>query len=151
WSALAASHVLLRLLVTPFASEGELIFGLDDTIERRRGEHISATGIYRDPVRSSHSHVVKASGLRWLCCRLLVKSPWVGSIWALPCLTVLCPSERYPAARGRRHQKLPARARPIIRWLTHWLPEHRLIFVGDSGCAGLELLHAVRQPPHACL
>ena len=33
---------------------------------RRRGKRISAKGIYRDPVRSSHGHFVKASGLRWL-------------------------------------------------------------------------------------
>ena len=38
WSPLAASHILLRLLVTRFAPEGELVFGLDDTIERRRGD-----------------------------------------------------------------------------------------------------------------
>lgn len=38
--------------------------GLDDTIERRRGAKIKAKGIYRDPVRSSHSHFVKAGDLR---------------------------------------------------------------------------------------
>src|SRR4029453_10484985 len=64
WSAIKASQLLLRLLVTTFAPEGELIVGIDDTIERRRGEKIKAKGIYRDPVRSSHSHFVKASGLR---------------------------------------------------------------------------------------
>ena len=41
WSPLAASHILLRLLVTRFAPDGELVFGLDDTIERRRGEKIN--------------------------------------------------------------------------------------------------------------
>jgi hypothetical protein len=76
WSALAASQILLRLVVTTFAPQGVLVFGLDDTIERRRGEHITAKGIYRDLVRSSHTHFVKASGLRWLCCMLLVKVPW---------------------------------------------------------------------------
>ena len=40
-----------------------MILGLDDTIERRRGAKIKAKGIYRDPVRSTHSHFVKASGL----------------------------------------------------------------------------------------
>jgi hypothetical protein len=100
WSTLAASQLLLRLLVTSFAPEGELVFGLHDTIERRRGDKITANGIYRDPVRSSHVHFVKASGLRWLCCRLLVKVSWAGSIWGLPFLTVLCPSERYHADRG---------------------------------------------------
>ena len=151
WSVLAASHIWLRLLITTFASEGELIVGLDDTIEHRRGEKITAQRLYREPVRSSHSHVVKASGLRWLCCMLLVNIVWAGSIWGLPFLTVLCPSERYHAERGRMHQKLPERARQIIRLLTRWLPERRLIFVGDGSFAVLELLHAVRQTPNACV
>jgi hypothetical protein len=151
WSLLAASHILLRLLVTRFAPEGELVFGLDDTIERRRGEHIAAKGIYRDPVRSSQAHFVKASGLRWLCCMLLAPVSWAGSIWGLPCLTVLCPSERYHATRGRQHQKLPERAKQIIRLLTRWMPDRMLVFVGDSSFAVLELLHAVRQIPNACV
>jgi hypothetical protein len=66
WSAIEASQLLLRLLVRTFAPEGELIVGIDDTIERRCGEQIKAKGIYRDPVRSSRSHFVKASGLRSL-------------------------------------------------------------------------------------
>jgi hypothetical protein len=149
WSPLAASHLLLRVLVTHFAPDGEVVFGLDDTIERRRGEKITAKGIYRDPVRSSHSHFVKASGLRWLCCMLLAKVSWAGSLWGLPCLTVLSPSERYHAERGRTHQKLTERARQIIWLLTRWLPDRQLIFVGDGSFAVLELLHAVRQTPNA--
>jgi hypothetical protein len=66
WSSLAASRLLLGLLVTAFAPTGVLVMGVDDHIERRRGERITAKGIYRDPVRSSHAHFVKASGLRWL-------------------------------------------------------------------------------------
>lgn len=64
WSSLARSQTLLLLLVSTFAGTGTLIIGLDDTLERRWGVKIRARGIYRDPVRSSHSHVVKASGLR---------------------------------------------------------------------------------------
>jgi hypothetical protein len=149
WSPLAASHLLLRGLVTRFAPDGEVVFGLDDTIERRRGEKITAKGIYRDPVRSSHAHFVKASGLRWLCCMLLVQVSWAGSLWGLPFLTALSPSERYHAERGRTHQKLTERARQIIRLLTRWLPGRQLIFVGDGSFAALELLHAVRQTPNA--
>jgi hypothetical protein len=51
------------MLVSIFAPAGPLVMGLDDTIERRKGEKIKAKGIYRDPVRSSHGHFVKASGL----------------------------------------------------------------------------------------
>ncbi len=68
--------MLLTLLVAALAPEGVLVMGIDDTIERRRGEKINAKGIYRDPVRSSHSHFVKASGLRWLSMMLLVRVPW---------------------------------------------------------------------------
>ncbi len=76
WSSLAASRILPGLLVTAFAPHGPIIVGLDDTLERRRGVKIKAKGIYRDPVRSSHSHFVKTSGLQWLSLMLLVTIPW---------------------------------------------------------------------------
>jgi hypothetical protein len=122
---------------------------LEDTIERRRGEHITAKGISRDPVRSSPTHFVKASGLRWLSGMVLSHRSWADAIWGLPVLTALCPSERYHADRGRVHQTLPERARQIIRLLTRWVPERQLVFGGDSSFAVLELLHAVRQTPNA--
>jgi len=56
WSSLEASCILFGLLMNAFARSGPVILGLDDTIERRRGAKIKAKGIYRDPVRSSHSH-----------------------------------------------------------------------------------------------
>ncbi|HIL10127.1 MAG TPA: hypothetical protein EYG11_15620, partial [Candidatus Latescibacteria bacterium] len=49
WSSLQGSQILLQLLIATFAPQGRLVFGLDDTIERRRGAHIAAKGIYRDP------------------------------------------------------------------------------------------------------
>ena len=75
WSSFAVSRTLVHLLVATFVPDGPLIVGLDETIERRRGAKIAAKGIYRDPVRSSHSHFVKASGLRWVCLLLLVPIP----------------------------------------------------------------------------
>jgi hypothetical protein len=145
WPALTASRLLLRLLVTTFALTGELVFGLDDTIERRRGAKIKAKGIYRDPVRSSHSHFVKASGLRWLSCMLLTTAPWASAIWGLPFLTVLCPSERYYAGKNRRHQKLTERAWQVIALLAHWLPDRVLVFVADSSFAVFVLLDLVSR------
>jgi len=144
WSSLEASHILLSLLVAAFAPAGVLVMGLDDTIERRRGDQIKAKGIYRDPVRSSRSHMVKASGLRWLSLMLLVEIPWAGRIWALPFLTALCPSERYYKQRGRRHQKLTERARQMLLLVKRWLPQREIVVVGDSSFAALELLDGVR-------
>jgi len=151
WSALAASRLLLRLLVAVFAPTGELVCGLDDTIERRRGQQIKAKGIYRDPVRSSHSHFVKASGLRWLCTMLLVEVSWAGAVWGLPFLTILCPSERYYAERGRAHQKLTERAAQAFKLVARWLPDRLLVFVADSSFATFELLALVSGLPNCSL
>ncbi len=87
-----------------FAPNGPLVLGIDETIERRRGAKIAAAGIYRDPVRSSHSHFVKVNGLRWVCLMLLVPIPWAGRVWALPFLSALAPSERYAPVHGRPAQ-----------------------------------------------
>src|SRR5215475_3394981 len=147
WSPLTASRLLLRLLVAVFIPRGIVVFGLDDTIERRRGEQITAKGIYRDPVRSSHTHVVKASGLRWLGCMLLTPIAWANRVWALPFLTVLCPSERFYAQRGRHHQTLLERAWQSIRVVRRWLPDRELGFVADSSFAALDWLALVAQLP----
>ena len=89
WSARAAAEVLLGLLVAAFAPSGPVVIGVDDTLERRWGKRIAARGIYRDPVRSSRGHFVKASGLRWVSLSLLAPIPWADRVWALPFLTVL--------------------------------------------------------------
>jgi hypothetical protein len=90
-------------------------------------------GIYRDPVRSSRSHLVKASGLRWLSLRLLVEIPWAGRVWALPFLSVLAPSERYHQKRQQRHKTLVDGGRQMMLPLRRWLPERPLVLVVDSG------------------
>jgi hypothetical protein len=145
WSSLAASKRLLLALIDAFVPDGPLLMALDDTIERRRGAKIAAKGIYRDPVRSSHSHFVKASGLRWLCLMLLAPIPWAGRCWALPFCSVLAPSQHYYLDRQRRPNKLTDRARQLLLMVKRWLPERALVVVADSSFAALELLGAVRQ------
>jgi hypothetical protein len=152
WSSRQASRLLLVLLVQTFVPFGPLVLGLDDTLERRRGAKINAKGIYRDPVRSSHSHLVKASGLRWLCLMLLVPIPWAGRVWALPFLTVLAPSERYHQERGQPHKKLTDWARQMLLQVRCWCPNRPLVIVADSSFAALELLWSVVcMPQPLCL
>lgn len=145
WSTLAASRCLLKLLIEAFVPEGPLVMALDDTIERRRGAKITAKGIYRDPVRSSHGHFVKASGLRWLCLMLVAPIPWAKRCWALPFCSVLAPSERYYLKRGRRPNKLTDRARQLLLMVRRWVPERPIVVVADSSFAALELLDATRR------
>jgi len=141
WSSRELSRRLLLVLVETLVSVDEpVVIGLDETIERRRGAKIAAKGIYRDPVRSSKSHFVKASGLRWISMQVLTVVPWAGRIWGLPFLTVLAPSERYNAERGRRHKTLPEWGRQMVRQVRRWLPDRALVVVADSTYAVLELL-----------
>jgi DDE superfamily endonuclease len=151
WSERAAARVLLGLLLDAFLPAGPVLLGLDDTIERRRGKRISAKGIYRDPVRSSHGHFVKASGLRWLSLMLLVPISWAGRVWALPFLTALAPSERYCRERGLHHKKLTDWGRQLVLQARRWMPERQLVLVTDSGFSALEFLAALLRQEITCV
>lgn len=54
WSSRAVARCLLGIVVARLVPDGPVVIGMDDTIERRWGRRITARGIYRDPVRSSH-------------------------------------------------------------------------------------------------
>ena len=148
WSSREASRLLLGLLVATFAFWGPVVMGLDDTIERRRGAKIKAKGIYRDPVRSSHSHFVKASGLRWLSLMLLAPIPWAKRVWALPFLTVLAPSARYYQGRKRSYKKLTDWARQVLLQVRRWLPGRKLVVVMDASFAAIDFLWQVAKLAH---
>src|SRR5205085_11240258 len=105
WSGLQGSRILLGLLVTAFVPDGQpVVVGVDDNIERRRGDKIRGTGIYHDPLRSSRGVFVKVAGLRWLSFQVLAKPGFAKRTWGLPFLTLLCPSERADAKRRRPHR-----------------------------------------------
>jgi hypothetical protein len=143
-----ARRLLLHLLVV-LSPGGEVVIGVDDTIERRWGAKIKARGIYRDAVRSSHGHFVKTSGLRWLSLAVMLPVPFAGHRWALPFLTVLAPSARWSETQGRRHKALTGWARQAILQTKRWLPDRRVVVVADSGFSALDLIAMVRR--HVCL
>jgi hypothetical protein len=149
WCSRSMARCLLRLLISTFVPNGPVVVGLDDTVERRWGAKIKARGIYRDPVRSSHGHFVRASGLRWLSVMLLPHITWAGRVWALPFLTVLAPSERYAQQHQLRHKKLTDWGRQSLLQVARWLPERQIIAVADSSYAVIDLLNAVRR--HVCM
>jgi hypothetical protein len=144
WSSLDAAKILLGLLKKSLVLANEpIVFGIDETIERRWGQKISAHGIYRDPIRSSNSHFVKTSGLRWMSLMLLAKVSWTKRIWALPVLTALAPSDRYYQVRRHQNKSLIERAKQII-WQIG-VPQQALVFVGDSSYAALDFLSACQH------
>ena len=125
--------------------EAPLVVGIDETLERRYGRKISARGVYRDPVRSTHETFVKSSGLRWVCAMLLVEVPWASRVWALPFLSALAPSERYAARRGRRHKKITEWAWQLLLSVRRWHPRREIVAVADRAYASLKLLESCRK------
>ena len=75
WDGRDVARPLLLHLLATLSPSGEVVIGIDDTIERRWGSKIKARGIYRDTVRSSHGHFVKISGLRWLSLAVMFRGP----------------------------------------------------------------------------
>ena len=155
WSSRGVARALLLLLLQHLdRGDRPLVFGVrsltnQETLERRRGAKIKARGIYRDAVRSSRNHTVKASGLRWISLMWLGHVPWAGRHWALPVLTVLAPSSRYYQQQERRHKRITDWARQMVMQLRRWLPHRPLVLVGDNGYAVLDLLHccqSLREP-----
>jgi DDE superfamily endonuclease len=145
WSGKEAGRILLSSLAETFVPDGPLVIGVDETLERRRGPKIRTKGIYRDPVRSTHQHFVKASGLRWVCLALLAPIPWTSRVWALPFLSALAYSERYAKEQGKRHKKLTEWAWQLLLLVRRWYPERKIVAVADAGYASLKLLDRCRR------
>lgn len=55
---------------------------------------------------------------------------------------MLCPSERYNETCRERHKKMTVWARQMLCQLRRWLPGRKLVVVGDSSFAAIELLAA---------
>jgi hypothetical protein len=147
WSPRPASRRLLRRFVAVCVPSGGGLCGLDDTIERRRGAHLTAPGISRDPGRSSPAPVVQASGRRGRGWRLRTPLAGANRVWAWPLLTGRCPSERCYAPRGRRHHPLLARAWQSIRRVRRWGPGRAGVVVADRRCAALAWRARVARLP----
>jgi len=148
WSGLQASQILLGLLVSALAREGDVIVAADETLERRKGQKIKAKGVFRDAVRSSKQYTVCSFGLRWVSMMLLVKLPWSSRVWALPFLTVLAPSEKTNLAHGKRHKTSIDWVMQMVSQVRRWLRGRCLVLVVDGGLTALKLGHCCRNFAH---
>ena len=138
WSARQGSRILLGVMITLLVPPGAtIVFGADDTIERRSGRQIKAKGCYRDAVRSSKNHVIRCFGLKWVSMMLLVPVPWSRRVWALPFLTALCRPAEKPSRR--RHKTSIDWVRQMMKQVRRWLPGQRLVLVVDGGFAAVAL------------
>ena len=140
WREFTLAKVLLGLLIALLPKNVPILIAMDETIERRSGKKITTKGCYRDACRSSHSLVVKCFGLKWLCATLIIRLPWSNRPWALPFMTVLCPSKKHDMQKGLRHKSSIDRAMQMVYIISRLL-KRSWIFVGDGGFACIKLGH----------
>ena len=119
-------------------TDSNIFIAFDETIERRSGKKIEAKGCYRDACRSTHSLVIKCFGLKWQCASLIVKLPWSNRYWALPFMTVLCPSKKHNEAKKVPHKTSIDKAMQMVSMISRLL-KRNWIFLGDGGFACLKL------------
>jgi hypothetical protein len=125
--------VLLGLLVRTFVASGPLVIGVDETLERRFGPKIAYT---RDLPRPGALHPGALRKDEWsqvgVPDALGARAMGETRMWALPFLSVLAPSERYAAQRGKRHKKISDWARQALLLLRRWHPKREIVAVADS-------------------
>jgi hypothetical protein len=146
WSPWLLSKLLLALLIRFFVPEGmPLLLAIDETLERRRGRKIKYKGWFRDPIRSTVSHVSKSLGIRWICLAILVPVPWSQRLWALPFMTI-------PALGPKTSDKLKKRHRTIIDWamimiekVRTWQSDREIALVGDGSYAAVILVQRCQR------
>ncbi len=150
WCGLTASQILLGLLVQAFVSANvPAILGVDETLERRKGDQIKQKSVFRDAVRSSKKYTVHSFGLRWVSMMLIVPVPWSSRPWALPFLTLLAPSEATNKKNGKRHKTSIKLIQQMICLVRRWLRGRDLVLVTDGGLTAVKLgltCGALRQP-----
>jgi len=139
WNVLNGAKILLGLIICLIPLGLPLIVAIDENIERRKGKKIKAKGCYRDAVRSSEKKVVLCFGLKWISMMAIIPLTWCKRPWALPFLTVLAPSKAYNESQNKRHKTTVDWACQMIKQVRRWLPNHRIVIVGDGAYAAVKL------------
>jgi hypothetical protein len=144
WSGLAGAQILLGLIVTGLVSGGQVVIGVDETLERRWGKRIWGLGMYRDAVKSSQKHKVTSSGVRWQVMQVLVSLPWSSRVWGLPFLSVMVPSEASWKGSKRAYKTSIDWAAQMVTLVSRWLQRH-WICVADGSYGNAKFGWACRR------
>jgi hypothetical protein len=133
WSTWVLARALITSLLDHIVPTGPVLLAGDDTVTEHPGPKVFGKGRHRDGVRSTHSYTAYRWGHKWVVVSVLIKLPFATRPWALPVLAALYRPPEWDRVHGTRH-KTPAHiTRLLLARLIRWFPNHRFIFVGDTG------------------
>jgi hypothetical protein len=150
WNLDDLGHAIFLLLL-PFCPH-QLTAAVDDTLARKSGRHIWGAAMHHDPLRSTRARPVFSFGHNWVVLSLHLTFPFAPHhVWAVPILVRLYRKQKAKSAPGR-HGKLepkqtghvsaqhyrtrPQLAREMMHIVAAWVPDRRLLVLGDSEYAG---------------
>jgi hypothetical protein len=169
WDIDTFSLVLLKLVVTILAPGALLIFGVDDSLCRKRGLTLYGAGMHYDPLISSRSKALVSWGHNWVVLCLFIVHPfWAPTkVFALPIAARLY-INRQGLTKGKKtkgksakakaktkakidsnHRTRPELALELIRLVARWFPNDEILMLGDSAYGGRSVLSHL--PPNVQL
>jgi len=116
-----------------------IVLVVDEHLERRRGEKITAKATYRDPVASSKKWLVKCTGLKWVVLALLITFPWSTRPFALPIFCVLRRPENHPRNARRKLRSGTDLLCQMLMVIRRWFPHLTITLLGDGDYARVRL------------
>jgi SRSO17 transposase len=113
-------------------AQGPVAIALDDTLARKRGEHIFGIGSHPDPVFSTKKRKVFTFGHVWVVMTVTVRIPLFQRTWGLPILLRLYRSKSTCLKKNKEYKKKTELAREMLDVLARWLPDRRVEVAADS-------------------
>jgi hypothetical protein len=134
---------LLLLRVLALVPGVRLWVVVDDTLAHKRGAKVAFGGIFLDAVLSTKKHKVFRFGNNWVLLGVVVELPFRPNRYF--CLSILWRVyEKQGSKPKREHRTKSQLAAEMVAVLAGWLPQRRILVIGDSAYIGKHLL---RQRP----
>jgi DDE superfamily endonuclease len=140
---LCSVKVLIEMILPLVGTD--VVFVVDEHLERRRGDKIKAKATYRDPVASSKSRLVKCFGLKWIVLAILVTFPWSRRPFALPVFCVLRKPEDHPKNLKRKTRSGTDLICQMLIVVRRWFPSLTITLLGDGDYARVKLCDTCRR------
>lgn len=137
WKGFEGSKILLNIILT--FTKGDVLLIVDEHLERRRGKNIQIKDVYRDPVASTKSWLVKCLGIKWVVLAVAIKFPWSKRHFALP---FFCLAKK-PKRDTSHSNKINRTGIDILCIMLYkvrkWHPNLSFTLVGDGEFAKVKL------------
>jgi hypothetical protein len=137
WDPAEVGLALARLVADRFVPSGDPVdVAVDDTLFRRTGRRVAATGWFHDGAAKTRTASARVAwGNCWIVAGIIVRLPLLDRPVCLPVAAVLCRGNKAPKQRL---------ACELIRRVAAALPDRQLHVVADSWYAGMDGATTVR-------